>query len=86
MKTLKVAVIAMVTAISGMNIYNSQMEDGMSDVLLANVDALAEIEINSDICRYSPGHECVELITTPSGSYHQTWYDQINKTFLEFNL
>ena len=80
MKTLKVAVIAMVTAISGMNIYNSQMEDGMSDVLLANVDALAEIEINSDICRYSPGHECVELITTPSGSYHQTWYDQINKT------
>ena len=49
----------MVTAISGMNIYNSQMEDGMSDVLLANVDALAEIEINSDICRYSPGHECV---------------------------
>lgn len=81
MKTLKVAVIAMVTAISGMNIYNSQMEDGMSDVLLANVDALEEIEINSDICRYSPGHECVELITTPSGSYHQTWYDQINKTF-----
>ena len=53
----------------------------MSDVLLVNVDALAEIEINSDICRYSPGHECVELITTPSGSYHQTWYDQINKTF-----
>ena len=81
MKTLKVAVIAMVTAISGMNIYSSQMEGGMSDVLLANVDALAEIEINSDICRYSPGHECVELITTPSGSYHQTWYDQINKTF-----
>lgn len=81
MKTLKVAVIAMVAAISGMNIYNSQMEGGMSDVLLANVDALAEIEINSDICRYSPGHECVELITTPSGSYHQTWYDQINKTF-----
>ncbi|MBQ8262977.1 MAG: hypothetical protein IJZ00_11910 [Lachnospiraceae bacterium] len=81
MKTLKVAVIAMVAAISGMNIYSSQMEGGMSDVLLANVDALAEIEINSDICRYSPGHECVELITTPSGSYHQTWYDQINKTF-----
>ena len=81
MKTLKVAVIAMVAAISGMNIYSSQMEGGMSDVLLANVDALAEIEINSDICRYIPGHECVELITTPSGSYHQTWYDQINKTF-----
>ena len=55
MKTLKVAVIAMVAAISGMNIYNSQMEGGMSDVLLTNVDALAEIEINSDICRLAVG-------------------------------
>lgn len=81
MKILKVAVIAMVAAISGMNIYNSQKEGAMTDVMLANVDALAEIEINSNLCRYSPGHECVELITTPSGSYHQTWYDQINKTF-----
>ena len=52
----------------------------MTDVMLANVDALAEIEINSNLCRYSPGHECVELITTPSCSSHQTWYDQINKT------
>ena len=81
MKTLKVAVIAMVTAISGMNIYNSQMEDGMSDVLLANVDALAEIEINSDICRLAVGMNCYELITTPSGSSYQVWNDQINKTY-----
>ena len=81
MKTLKVAVIAMVTAISGMNIYNSQMEGGMSDVLLANVDALAEIEINSDICRLAVGMNCYELITTPSGSSYQVWNDQINKTY-----
>lgn len=81
MKTLKVAVIAMVAAISGMNIYNSQMEGGMSDVLLANVDALAEIEINSDICRLAVGMNCYELITTPSGSSYQVWNDQINKTY-----
>ena len=78
---IKMMLAAVVVVASGVNIYNSQKENGMSDVVLANVDALAEIEINSDICRYSPGHECVELITTPSGSYHQTWYDQINKTF-----
>ena len=53
----------------------------MSDVLLANVDALAEIEINSEICRYALGMECYELITTPSGSNYQVWSDQINKTF-----
>lgn len=81
MKTLKVAVIAMVAAISGMNIYSSQMEGGMSDVLLTNVDALAEIEINSDICRLAVGMNCYELITTPSGSSYQVWNDQINKTY-----
>ena len=71
MKTLKVAVIAMVAAISGMNIYNSQMEGGMSDVLLTNVDALAEIEINSDICRLAVGMNCYELITTEHQEFHQ---------------
>ena len=81
MKVLKMTVLAMVVAVSGMNIYNSQKEGEMSDVLLANVDALAEIEINSEICRYAPGMECVELITTPSGSSYQVWIDQINKTF-----
>ena len=43
MKVLKMTVLAMVVAVSGMNIYNSQKEGEMSDVLLANVDALAEI-------------------------------------------
>ena len=81
MKVLKMAVLAMVVAVSGMNIYNSQKEGEMSDVLLANVDALAEIEINSEICRYALGMECYELITTPSGSNYQVWSDQINKTF-----
>ena len=81
MKVLKMTVLAMVVAVSGMNIYNSQKEGEMSDVLLANVDALAEIEINSDICRLAVGMNCYELITTPSGSSYQVWNDQINKTY-----
>ena len=81
MKVLKMTVLAMVMAVSGMNIYNSQKESKMSDVLLANVDALAEIEINSEICKEAMGMNCYELITTPSGSSYQVWSDQINKTF-----
>ena len=33
---------AIVVLASGVNIYNSQKESGMSDVVLANVDALAD--------------------------------------------
>lgn len=51
MKTLKITVLAMVVAVSGMNIYNSQMEGGMSDAFLANVDALANEEAQ-------PGTKC----------------------------
>ena len=78
---IKMMLAAVVVVASGVNIYNSQKENGMSDVVLANVDALAEIEINSEICRYALGMECYELITTPSGSNYQVWSDQINKTF-----
>lgn len=44
MKVLKMTVLAMVVAVSGMNIYNSKKECEMSDVLLANVEALADDE------------------------------------------
>ena len=45
---VKMMLAAIVVLASGVNIYNSQKVSGMSDVVLANVDALAEIEINSD--------------------------------------
>ena len=44
MKILKMTVLAMVVIVSGMNIYNSKKECEMSDVLLANVEALAQYE------------------------------------------
>ena len=53
MKVLKMAVLAMVVAVSCMNIYNSQKESEMSDVLLANVEALADHEwdpVNGWVC------------------------------------
>ena len=41
---IKMMLVAIVVVASGVNIYNSQKESGISDVVLANVDALAESE------------------------------------------
>ena len=38
---IKMMLAAIVVVASGVNIYNSQKESGMSDIVLANVDALA---------------------------------------------
>jgi hypothetical protein len=69
MKVLKMTVLAMVVAVSGMNIYNSQKEGEMSDVLLANVDALANNEIgNREDC--DPIDDmCSMLVIYPDNHY-----------------
>ena len=56
-------------AVSGMNIYNSQKEGEMSDVLLANVDALANNEIgNREDC--DPIDDmCSMLVIYPDNHY-----------------
>ncbi len=49
MKTLKMIVLAMVVAVSGMNIYNSQMESKNVDHLtLENVEALAGVIVEEN--------------------------------------
>lgn len=41
----KVALVAVFALIAGWNVYNSQKEDAMSDIALADVEALAATEI-----------------------------------------
>lgn len=49
MKTLKMTVLAMVVAVSGMNIYNSQVESKNVDHLtLENVEALAGVIVGEN--------------------------------------
>lgn len=78
---LKVAFVAAIAMVGGINVFNAQKTNNLSDIALANVEALAGSEMNTELCSYCPNRECVELITTPSGSSHHTWYDQINKSF-----
>ena len=80
-KVLKVVFVATIALVGGINVFNAQKSNVLSDIALANVEALADYEMNTELCSYCPGRECVELNTTPSGSSHRTWYDQINKTY-----
>lgn len=41
---LKVAMVAVVAAVAGISVYTSQKADAMSDIALANVEALANGE------------------------------------------
>ena len=43
-KILKVTIVAAFALIAGMNVYNAQKSDVMSDLALANVEALAQSE------------------------------------------
>lgn len=46
MKELKVAFAAAIVLVSGINVFNAQKTDNMSDITLANVEALSQDENN----------------------------------------
>ena len=43
-KVLKVAFVAAITFVSGINVFNAQKSNALSDIALANVEALAGVE------------------------------------------
>lgn len=45
---LKVAFVATVTIVSGVNVFNAQKIEDLSETVLANVEALAELENKGD--------------------------------------
>ncbi len=45
-KHIKVTLVAVVALISGINVFNAQKTESLSDIALANVEALADDEIN----------------------------------------
>lgn len=59
MKVLKMAVLAMVVAVSGMNIYNSQVESkNMDHLTLENVEALAGVIVGEGDINEFAGKSC----------------------------
>ena len=59
---LKATLVVAFALIAGMNVYNAQQSDVMSDLALANVEALAGSEYDRPFyvapCKNGPGSEC----------------------------
>ena len=58
---LKVAFVVAIAMVSGINVFNAQKSDVLSDIALANVEALAQTEIDM-----SRGYNLVEKSETCS--------------------
>lgn len=65
-RIIKITFVAALAAMAGYGVYTNQKAESMSDLMLANVEALADEEITSGIwvvTVYSPSHwDC-----TPNG-------------------
>ena len=62
---LKVTLVAAFALIAGFNVYNSKKAEPMSELALANVEALARLEQpNVDDCISDPDYDCEALHPT----------------------
>ena len=60
-KVLKVAFVAAITMVSGINVFNAQKSETLSDVALANVEALAQNENETVECLYRITKMCATI-------------------------
>ena len=71
-KVLKVAFVAAIAMVSAINVFNAQKTEMLSDVALANVEALADAESNlQDFitnCTWQESSYCHYLVVTPDGN------------------
>ena len=68
-KTLKATFVVAIAMVSGINVFNAQKSEALSDMALANVEALADSEIEGrEDCEPS-GDGCSMLVIYPDGDY-----------------
>ena len=71
-KIIKIVFVAVFVAIAGYGVYTNQKSEVMSDLMLANVEALADDEMNVgdlvDNCVWSEYSYCYYLVVSPSGN------------------
>ena len=66
-KIMRIAMVAVVAAVAGYGIYETQTGSAMSEFALANVEALAQFEIGSGYCTmHIP---CYNQYGSPTGKY-----------------
>ena len=74
-KHIKVTLVAVVALISGINVFNAQKSESLSDIALANVEALADEEINEDC-----PNGCLDRYD-PDGCWCYGWHPYKEKTW-----
>ena len=68
-KTLKATFVVAIAMVSGINVFNAQKSVELSDVALANVEALADSEIEGREDCEPTGVECSMVVIYPDGAY-----------------
>ena len=75
-KYLKATLIAVVALVGGINVFNAQKSESMSDIALANVEALAETEKSKYSvfpCPDSYGNECNTAVANRPACFVRTY-------------
>ena len=71
-KFIRIAFVAAFAAVAGYGIYTNQKAEPMSDLMLANVEALANDEMNVgdlvDNCVWAESNYCYYIVVTPNGN------------------
>lgn len=71
---LKLAFASAFAFVAGYGIYASQQEVEMSDLALANVEALAQSESDGDTYCPNPGYQCIIKYSNGTyTTYHGRW-------------
>ena len=69
-KVLKAAFVAAIAMVSGINVFNAQKSELLSDVALANVEALADAEVIVGMpCMVVPNNYCIYIGQTPAQDF-----------------
>ena len=67
-KAIKAIFIVAVAAVAGYNVYTNLESNTMSDLVLANIEALAQTESGREDCM-SADDICSEIVIYPDGDY-----------------
>ena len=78
---LKVAFVAAIVMATGIQVFNAQKSEALSEVAMANVEALAADDDSTEICVKLVNCECGEFTESPSGDSYRIWIDKVNRTF-----
>lgn len=71
MKIIKTLFVAAFALVAGYSVYSTQQNTKMSDLAMANIEALSQTETSGSSCHYQITYSCMEI------SYIVPWSSDI---------